>query len=191
MGVIGFKKYTDNIHYIDDTVESVMKEMKCGVSLSKSDIINMMEGKKVDLSSFTPQDELNPKIWAEDGILNSRVRLRLLDIADEFVDSLDVDWVEVEDIILTGSLANYNWSVEHSDIDLHIIIDYKKVDKRVDFVREYFNSKKQYGIRSIKVLKYLVFLLNCMCKIKTNHMLQVVYIQLNKINGFKNLKNLI
>ena len=142
MGVIGFKKYTDNIHYIDETIDEVMNETKDGISITKSDILNMMESKKVDLSSFIPQDELNSKVWDEDGYLNSRVRLRLLDIADAFVDTLDVDWVEVEDIILTGSLANYNWS-KFSDFDVHVILDFKKVDERSDFVSNYFNSKKK------------------------------------------------
>lgn len=96
----------------------------------------------LDVSSFELKNELNPDFWKNDK-LDSRIRLKLLDIADDFTDYLNVDWVKPEDIIMTGSLANYNWSVEHSDIDLHIIIDYKKVDKRVDFVREYFNSKKQ------------------------------------------------
>ena len=142
MGIIGFKKYTDNIHYIDETIDVVMNETKDGISITKSDILNMMESKKVDLSSFIPQDELNSKVWDEDGYLNSRVRLRLLDIADAFVDTLDIDWVEIDDIILTGSLANYNWS-KFSDFDVHIIIDFKKVDERSDFVSNYFNSKKK------------------------------------------------
>lgn len=44
---------------------------------------------------------------------------------------------------MTGSLANYNWNEEYSDIDLHIVIDFSKVDKRTDFVKEYFDSKKK------------------------------------------------
>ena len=96
---------------------------------------------EIDLKSFEPQDELNPNFWKNEK-LDSRVRLKLLDIADDFTDFLNVDWVEPDDITMTGSLANYNWSEDYSDIDLHIIIDYKKVDKRTDFVKEYFNSKK-------------------------------------------------
>ena len=96
----------------------------------------------IDINSFEIQDELNPKIWKDDKI-DSRIRLKLLDIADDFTDFLNVDWVKPEDITMTGSLANYNWSEDYSDIDLHIIIDYKKVDNRTDFVSEYFNSKKE------------------------------------------------
>lgn len=95
----------------------------------------------IDISSFKTQNTLNPNLWKNEK-LDSRIRLKLLDIADDFTDFLNVDWVQPEDIIMTGSLTNYNWSEEFSDIDLHIIIDYKKVDKRLEFVKEYFKSKK-------------------------------------------------
>ena len=94
----------------------------------------------IDFSSFEIQDELNPNFWKNER-LDSRVRLKLLDIADDFTDFLNVDWVKPEDITMTGSLANYNWS-DYSDIDLHIIIDYKKVDDKTKFVADYFKSKK-------------------------------------------------
>jgi predicted nucleotidyltransferase len=92
------------------------------------------------LDSFKVKKELQPKIW-QDNVMNSRVRLRLMDIADEFIEFINVPWVKPKDIILTGSLANYNWS-KYSDFDLHILMDFKKVDERVEFVKEYFDSKK-------------------------------------------------
>lgn len=95
-----------------------------------------------DVSSLKSQKTLHPDFWKND-ILDSRVRLKLLDIADDFTDFLNIDWVKPEDITMTGSLANYNWSEEHSDIDLHIIIDYKKVDNRTELVQEYLKSKKE------------------------------------------------
>lgn len=95
----------------------------------------------IDVKSFAVKDELNPNLWKNDK-LDSRIRLKLLDIADDFTDFLNVDWVKPEDITMTGSLANYNWSEDYSDIDLHIIYDFKKVDKRTEFVSEYFQSKK-------------------------------------------------
>lgn len=101
-----------------------------------------LEPEEVDLSSFEIKDKLNPKFW-KDNKIDSRIRLKLLDIADDFVDSLEVTWVEPEDIIMTGSLANFTWHEDYSDIDLHIIMDFKKVDKRTDFVQNYFKSKKK------------------------------------------------
>lgn len=105
------------------------------IVLTKKDLIG-----KLDLSSFKPQKELNPKIWINNSI-NSRVRLRLLDIADDFISTLPISYTLVDDIILTGSLANYNWS-RYSDFDLHILIDFKRVDKRTELVKDYFDSKK-------------------------------------------------
>ena len=95
----------------------------------------------VDLSSFKVQDALNPKIWVNDK-MDSRVRLKLLDIAQDFVEFLDVSWVKPEDTIVVGSIANYNWS-RYSDIDLHVVMDYSKVDDRKKFVENYFQSKKK------------------------------------------------
>ena len=117
----------DNIPEKKETVEYTFK---------KKDLLTP----GFDLSSFKPQKQLHPKVWIN-GKLNSRVRLRLLDIADDFIASLEVDWVKPDDIILTGSLANYNWS-KFSDFDLHILIDFKKVDDRTNFVKDYFDSKK-------------------------------------------------
>lgn len=96
----------------------------------------------VDLSSFDINSKLNPKFW-KGGKIDSRVRIALLGIADDFVDTLDVSWAEPKDVIITGSLANYNWSQKHSDVDLHILYDFKDVDKNVSLVKEYFDSKRR------------------------------------------------
>jgi hypothetical protein len=94
----------------------------------------------VDVSSFNTKDALCYDLW--DGKhLKSDVRMKLLNIADDFIDYLDVDWVKPSDIILTGSLCNYNWS-EYSDIDLHIVMDFNEVDENVKLLKGYFDSKK-------------------------------------------------
>lgn len=116
----------------------------------------IVEPDDVDLSSFNIKKHLNPKFW-DDGHLDTRIRLKLLDIADDFFESLGVDWVEPEDIIITGSIANYNWNKKYSDIDLHILIDYEDVDERTDFVREYFTLKKNAWNEKHKNLKIFGF----------------------------------
>ena len=116
----------------------------------------LVEPDDVDLSSFNIKKHLNPKFW-EDGHLDTRIRLKLLDIADDFFDSLGVDWVEPEDVIMTGSLANYNWNDKYSDIDLHVLVDYEDVDERVDFVRDFFTLKKNEWNQKHKGLKIFGF----------------------------------
>ncbi|MBP5724594.1 MAG: hypothetical protein J6X18_13610 [Bacteroidales bacterium] len=95
---------------------------------------------RTEIEDFKPKTELNPELWHE-GLLDSRVRLRLMDIADDFKDTLDIRWVKPEDVVLTGSMANYNWN-DFSDIDVHIIMDYSKVYKDKKFVKSYFDAKK-------------------------------------------------
>lgn len=94
----------------------------------------------IDLSSFKKRSELAP-IWLDDDTLNSRVRLRLLDIADDFWEFVNLTWVKPNGIILTGSICNFNWS-KYSDIDLHLIVDFDEIDEKTDFVRDYLDAKK-------------------------------------------------
>lgn len=115
-----------------------------------------MKTNDINLSSFKIRKELNPKFWPN-GKLNSRVRLRLLDIADDFIKELAVDWVKPKDVILTGSIANYNWS-RYSDVDIHIQIDFKKVyPKNTEFVDDYFKSKKENWLSNHEDLKIFGF----------------------------------
>ena len=130
----------DYAHIVDEEIDAlvpVSEEEPEEYVLRKKDLTM----KDIDLSSFKPKKQLEPHIWIN-GEMNSRVRLRLMDIADDVIDTLDVDWVKPKDIILTGSLANYNYS-KYSDFDLHVVIDFEEVDDRVNFVKEYFDAKKK------------------------------------------------
>jgi len=96
------------------------------------------------LKSFHLQDELNPKIWGGSSgtpKMNPKVRTRLLEIVNDFMEFLDVDIV-VSDIIMTGSLANYNWS-KFSDVDIHILADFDQFsDEERPLYDELFYLKK-------------------------------------------------
>ena len=72
---------------------------------------------------------LNPKLWKKEGdtyVLDPEVMSALDDITDSFIDKLGVKKNQILDVVLTGSNCNYNWS-KLSDIDLHVILDYKKI----------------------------------------------------------------
>lgn len=120
------------------------KSIKWMDNLNENFTINMENNglqEEVSVEPFEPKDELNPKFWV-DNKLNSKVRMRLLDIADDFVKTLNIRWVKPDDIVLTGSIANYNWT-KFSDVDIHIIMDFSKVYKKTDFVKSYFDAKKE------------------------------------------------
>lgn len=96
------------------------------------------------IKSFKSQDELNPKIWEKDGksyTLRPEVREKLLETANLFIDSLGVD-VIITDIIMIGSLVNYNWS-KYSDIDLHVVVNFNQFPENTkDLYLEFFDLKK-------------------------------------------------
>ena len=96
--------------------------------------------RKIDLSGFKMQDELNPKIWDKEQKMKPDVKKTLLKIADDYFESLDLPGVDIEDVTMTGSLANYNWS-KYSDVDLHIVVDYNDIPVDEDLVVDFLKSK--------------------------------------------------
>ena len=93
------------------------------------------------INSFGTRDELNPKVWDNDDTLNKEVSEKLLAVATEFIDFLGVP-ILVEDIIFTGSLANFNWS-KYSDVDLHVVADFTQFsDDLLPLYQELFKVKK-------------------------------------------------
>jgi len=110
------------------------------------------------LNSFSIKETLNPKVWEnpdnpKKATMVPKVRKALERIAEEFVDYLGED-VFVEDIILTGSLSNFNWS-EFSDFDLHVVVDMTEYDDD-ELYKELFNLKKQVfnDTHNIKIFGY-------------------------------------
>lgn len=124
--------------------------------IEQENVDQEVSSSEVDLSSFKKRDTLPPGIWKNEEILDSRVRLKLLDIADDFWEYLNLSWVEPKGIIITGSICNFNWS-KFSDIDLHIIADFKEIDEKTEFVKQYLDSKKNEWNNEHEGLKIMGF----------------------------------
>ena len=107
-----------------------------------SEITEVVNPEDVDLKSFELKDKLNDEFW-HDGKLDIYVRKNLLQIAKDFVEGFEIDDIPVEDIIMTGSLANYNWNEEYSDIDLHIISDFTEISDDKELVKNYFDAVRK------------------------------------------------
>ena len=108
------------------------------------------------VKSFNLKDELNPKIWT-DFELDQDIREDLLRIAQDFYMGTNIN-ADVKDVVLCGSLANYNWSEKYSDFDLHIIIDYMEVDENYDLVESLcdFAKKVWNKLHEITISNYEV-----------------------------------
>ncbi len=90
--------------------------------------------------SITIGKTLNPLLW-DDMILKPEIREKLLDIAKHFAEYLDIPNESIKDVTFTGSMANFHYG-EKSDIDLHVIVDYKDIDDNVDLVKKMLRAKK-------------------------------------------------
>ena len=84
-------------------------------------------------------DHLNPALYNGDHI-KPDVREQLLLIAQDFIEHLGVNDLDLVDITVSGSNAAYNYTA-HSDIDLHILVDIQQFEND-DVYRELFDAKK-------------------------------------------------
>jgi len=108
------------------------------------------------IQSFYIKDELNPKLW-EGSELDDEIRRDLLRIGQDFYEGTGIS-ADVKDIVLCGSLCNYNWSEKYSDYDLHIIIDLKDIDENIELAESHCDlAKKLWNSQhDIKIAGYEV-----------------------------------
>ncbi len=100
-----------------------------------------IKSKDFDFNSglLKPKETLYPKFW-KNNKLNSIVARKLMQIADDVIKSLDLE-EHVEDVVITGSIASYNWH-DLSDIDLHIMLDFDKIDDNFDLVKRMLDQTR-------------------------------------------------
>ena len=110
-------------------------------NLNENIIDEEVSPEDVDLSSFAIKDELCPDFW-EDGRFDQSARRTLLAIAKSFIEHLEIE-DEVEDITITGSIANYNWDENSSDIDLHILMDFSKLSDDPEILKKFFDAERK------------------------------------------------
>ena len=96
---------------------------------------------------FESHDTLNPLIWDGDK-LNPDVNNTLIKIAKDFIEYVEVP-INVSDLVITGGQVSFYYT-KHSDLDLHIIVDFKTVQCDRE-AAELFDAKrllykKQYDI---------------------------------------------
>ena len=110
---------------------------------------------------FEIHDTLNPKIWTFDNKLHDDVKLKIVEIIDQFVSTLDGIPLNIVDVHIVGSNASYNYT-EYSDLDLHIISNFEVVDAPKELlqllyntVKTRFNKDYDISIRGIDVEVYV------------------------------------
>lgn len=107
------------------------------------------------------QSNLNTKLF-DDDCLKEDVRDALYNIANTFIEDVKQNNIPIEvvDIWLVGSNASYNYS-DHSDIDLHIIVDTDNLDCTgllnivYNYVKSDFNKNHDITVKGIPVEVYI------------------------------------
>jgi hypothetical protein len=97
-------------------------------------------------------EQLNPDLW-EDNKLKDVVRQKLLQIADVWSKFAKIPTDAIEDVIVVGGNANFNYT-PYSDIDLHILIDKSKVADCPEILDDYLKDKKQLWANSHDIKIY-------------------------------------
>ena len=108
-------------------------------------------------------DTLNPKLWDENNELKPEVRKKIEEIVQKFDNNLKENDVEldVKDICIIGSNANYNYSPD-SDVDIHIIADTSVYPDQEDLAmkvylayKSLFNNKYDPMLNGIEAEVYV------------------------------------
>lgn len=98
---------------------------------------------KIDKPSNTnlliPKEYLQRDFWDEK-VLFPEISDALMKIANSVLESMEID-AEIKDIVITGSLASYNWH-DLSDIDLHIIFDFEEIDENYELVKRMLDQSR-------------------------------------------------
>ena len=90
--------------------------------------------------SLQYHNNLNPKLW-DDGQLKPEVRGKLIQFAETWRDFAMIPKEMVQDIVMTGGNANYNYT-DQSDIDVHLVVDRDGFGMPRDFIDQFLQDKK-------------------------------------------------
>lgn len=103
--------------------------------------MSMKQSMQSDLTELREKPYLEPKLWSKNGRLDGNIRVQLLKIAKDFFDGLGLSKGTLVDVQITGSLASFAWS-KHSDLDLHVILDFEMIPADYDISERYFDAVK-------------------------------------------------
>jgi len=111
----------------------------------------MTEDTKAEKAVFEKQTEMHPRFWTAEGGLVEGLQGKLLAIVAKYAAYLKLPAaIKFKDIVFTGSLAGYNYT-DYSDVDIHLIVDYKAVSDDEEFAGNYFRAMKDLWAESHEV----------------------------------------
>jgi predicted nucleotidyltransferase len=134
-----FPESVINKGYFDEIQKVLGINYPPPTSLQEGDQPNPKNQPKWVWLEYKNQNKLNPLIFGDDEEVDEDVKDLLLKIANYFWEGLEIP-EPFEDVILTGSSVNYNYTPT-SDIDLHIAVDFSKFDNP-ELIKKFFDEAK-------------------------------------------------
>jgi predicted nucleotidyltransferase len=101
--------------------------------------LKIMKSSFENLAFLEPKDQLHPDFW-QDKTLNPEISEVLKKIIEDVVKSMDIT-ATIKDIIITGSIASYNWH-KLSDIDLHVLLDFEEINEDYEIVKKMLDQSR-------------------------------------------------
>lgn len=91
---------------------------------------------------FEVHDTLNPKLWSTDNKLLDDVKLRIVEIIEQFVSTTCEEVpLNIVDVRLVGSQCNYNYT-QYSDLDIHIVTNFELLPASDTILQALYNALK-------------------------------------------------
>jgi predicted nucleotidyltransferase len=100
-----------------------------------------MKSFKLFFESQFYNDTLHDAFWDAANNFDQVVREKLLTIAKDVCEGAGVKDQLVDDIQLTGSMANFNYT-DFSDLDVHVLLDFAKINHDEDLVKKALDGKR-------------------------------------------------
>ena len=137
-----------SVNIIDTVYEHLnyLKEVMKLKKLNENNLITLKQFKEkyllTESNMFEYHNELNQKIW-NNNLLKPDVKNKLLEIYNQFKKQLEEKGIPIDvvDVLLLGSNAGYNYT-DHSDIDLHIVVDFDDICLDETLTQLFYNHEK-------------------------------------------------
>ena len=103
----------------------------------------------LNINNIMPKENLHQDFWI-DMNLDPVVQRKLSNVANDVMENLQISEF-IEDIILTGSIASYNWH-SLSDIDLHFVFNFSKINEDTELVKKMLDLARMKWNRDHKIM---------------------------------------
>lgn len=131
------KKEINSFNGLDNKQKT--KKLQDRMHRAKTEVTDAWSKLNEDIS-LQYHNNLNPKLW-DDGQLKPEVRGKLIQFAETWRDFAMIPKEMVQDIVMTGGNANYNYT-DQSDIDVHLVVDRDGFGMPRDFIDQFLQDKK-------------------------------------------------